>query len=97
MYDLIGKIDEGSQSVVYEAIEKKTNQKYAVKVIKKKDQDIISNLKTQFRILKNLDHPNVVKAYNLFIDEKIGIHHLVLELCDSPNLRFHMLKNHILK
>ena len=78
MYDLVRKIDEGSQSVVYEASQKKTKRKYAVKVIKKRDQDIIINLKTQFRILRNLDHPNIVKAYNLFIDEKLGIHHLVL-------------------
>ena len=78
MYDLVRKIDEGSQSVVYEALQKKTKRKYAVKVIKKRDQDIIINLKTQFRILRNLDHPNIVKAYNLFIDEKLGIHHLVL-------------------
>lgn len=81
MYDLVRKIDEGSQSVVYEALQKKTKRKYAVKIIRKRDQDIIFNLKTQFRILRNLDHPNIVKAYNLFIDEKLGIHHLVLEYC----------------
>ncbi len=79
MYDVGKKIDEGAQSVVYEAVEKKTNKKFAVKVIKKKDLDIIRSLKTQFRILKNLDHPNIIKAHNLFIDEKMGLSHLVLE------------------
>lgn len=97
MYDLIRKIDEGGQAVVFEAIEKKTKEKYAVKVIKKKDQDIIRSLKTQFRILKNLDHPSIIKAYNLFIDEKCGISHLVLEYSSWPNLRFHLLKHRTLK
>lgn len=68
MYELTGKIDQGAESVVYEAIERKTNKKFAVKVFKKKDQDFINRIKTQFRILKNLDHPNIVKAYNLFVN-----------------------------
>lgn len=72
------KIDEGMESVVYKAVEKSTKVIYAVKVFKKKDQDILNRLKTQFRILKNLNHPNIIKAYNLFINEKIGLSHLVL-------------------
>jgi serine/threonine protein kinase len=65
---LVGKIDEGAESVVYEGREKKSDKKYAVKVFKKKDQDFINRIKTQFRILKNLNHPNIIKAYNLFVN-----------------------------
>lgn len=36
MYELIKKIDEGTESVVHEAIEKQTGNKYAVKVIRTK-------------------------------------------------------------
>lgn len=68
IYDLQSKIGEGANSVVYEAIDKRNQNKFAVKITRKKDQEIIKNLKTQFRILKNLEHQSIVKAYNLFVD-----------------------------
>lgn len=67
MYDLLKIIDDGAESVVYLGVEKKTQNKFAIKVFRKKDQDVINRIKTQFRILKNLDHPNIIKAYNLFV------------------------------
>ena len=54
---------------------------FAVKVIKNKDKDLIQTLKKQFLIAKNLEFETILKTYNLFIDEKIGICHLVMEYC----------------
>lgn len=63
-----------------------------MKVIKGKDQDIIQTLKKQFLILKNLSHESILKSYNLFVDEKRGISHLVTELCHYENLKLYLLR-----
>ena len=38
IYDLQSKIGEGANSVVYEAIDKRNQNKFAVKITRKKDQ-----------------------------------------------------------
>lgn len=66
-------------------------------MLKIKDVDRIFNLKQHFRILKNLSHPNIIQAHNLFINETKGLSHLVCEHFDALNLRIHLLKNRVLK
>ena len=38
-------------------------------------------------MLKKLDHPNVIKVYDLYIDEDSLTCHMVMDLCKFPDLR----------
>ena len=61
----------GGYGTVYEAINKKTNEKRAIKVVdkstvnKEEEADILSEIE----VLKQLDHPNIMKIYEFGSDK----------------------------
>ena len=58
----------------------KNNKKYAIKTVPKKKYDMdIDKIKNEAKILKTLDHPNIVRFYEGYEDDKFI--HLVLEYC----------------
>ena len=65
------KLGKGSFSKVYQITHKKTKQIYACKLLNKKyillQNNGVSALKNEMTIMKDLDHPNIVKNY--FIHE----------------------------
>jgi len=44
-------------------------------------------LKTQYKILKLLSHPNIIEAHNLFVNEQERNCQLVLDYCPSRQLK----------
>ena len=61
------------------------NKKYAVKTIfKEKVKKDLHLLRRELEILKTLDHPNIVKFYEVYQDEKFF--HLVMEYCSGGEL-----------
>lgn len=54
------------------------------------DAEKIKGIKESFLILKQLDHPNILKTYNLYIEEFQEKCYLVSELCDYPDLRSYL-------
>jgi len=84
-YELGDVIGEGGFSVVYRAKRKKDGAVYAVKKITKKEEDVdVDLLKREIYIMKKLNHPNVLKLYEVFEDEEYFW--LVLELVDGSEL-----------
>jgi len=86
-YQLGSEIGRGTFSVVFEAIEKKTGQKVAVKCVKlanQSDDDNINSLKGEIRIMKKCDHPNILKLYQVFVEEENF--NLVMELVPGKEL-----------
>ncbi len=47
-------------------------------------------LETEFEILKNVDHPNIIKFYEMYIDNKH--YHLVTEFCGGGELFEHIIE-----
>jgi len=70
----------GGFSVVVEGIKKKTNEKFAVKCIKKTmvEGDDIKLLRREIHIMKKVNHPNILKLYEVF--ENDDEFFLVMEL-----------------
>jgi calcium-dependent protein kinase len=74
-YDLGDKIGEGGFGEVFSVIHKKTGAERAVKVIyKTEDSDIDfervnATIRNEFNAVKSLDHPNLLKQYEMFEDE----------------------------
>mmetsp|Transcript_56575 Transcript_56575/g.132499 ORF Transcript_56575/g.132499 Transcript_56575/m.132499 type:complete len:442 (-) Transcript_56575:46-1371(-) len=91
----VGEVGEvlgvGSFSVVHAAKNVKTGQPLAVKMVKiPKDNEIfLRRLKREVKILKVLEHPNIVKLVNVFeAPTKVN---LVMERCDGGEL-FNLLE-----
>ncbi|CAD8095298.1 unnamed protein product [Paramecium sonneborni] len=84
--DLIG---EGAYSRVYKGFCNKTKEFVAIKVIdwsKVKDKYYISGFQREIRILRDLDHQNIVKIIELIHDAIQNREYLIMEYCDSQNL-----------
>jgi serine/threonine protein kinase len=62
------RIGKGSFSTIYKAFNTNDNKEYAIKEVIIDKKSIKSNVKREFLVLKKLNHPNIVKLYDLIID-----------------------------
>ena len=61
------------------------DQKFAIKSVKRDStEEYIRSLEKEFRILKDVDHPNIIKFYETYQDQKYF--HFVIELCQGGEL-----------
>ena len=68
------------------------SQVYAVKIIKKdKLTNDINPLKNEFELLRFLDHPNILKFYEIFQDT--NHYYFVMEYCDGGSITTYIEKN----
>ncbi|CAK9042718.1 unnamed protein product [Durusdinium trenchii] len=77
-------IGEGSYGSVQKCMYKDTGQWRAVKTINKKFVKDPKQFQEEMAIMKLLDHPNIVRLYETFDDERNV--YLVLELCSGGEL-----------
>jgi len=88
----IGKLlGSGATANVFRAVNQRTGQEVAVKVICKRvvtDQQMLQN---EIQIHKATDHPNILRLLETFEDETN--HYLVTELCEGGDLWHHMVSN----
>ena len=85
-YKIEGTIGKGSFATVKKAKNRFTGKTYAVKVLSKKkmsEEDKVA-MQTEIDILKQIDHPNVVKLIDVFEDERHWC--LVMELMEGGEL-----------
>lgn len=83
-YEIIKELGTGSFGQVYKVKHLKyPDQVYAMKIIKKRtlDDDTIVN---EINCLKELDHPNIMKVYEVYHDNENF--YLILELCEGQEL-----------
>ena len=83
-YEKISLLGKGSYSSVYKVRNKNTNLFRAMKVIQKNFQKDNDEILREINILKNMDHPNVMKIYGFLEDEKN--YYLIQEFCDEGDL-----------
>jgi calcium-dependent protein kinase len=70
-YDNLGMINEGSYGMVIKVKQNMMNEERAMKIIKKSTITFKINeddLFDEIKILKSLDHPNIIKIYEFFKD-----------------------------
>ena len=83
-YQKIKRIGKGSYGSVFQVMNKNTNLIRAMKVIPKNFQKDNQEILREINILKNLDHPNVMKIYEFLEDDKN--YYLIQEFCDGGDL-----------
>ena len=85
-YQIIRKIGEGSYGSVFLAINSLTKQNVAIKKINKIKENEIDDLeiKNEIDILRNLDHPNIVKIIEFYSTEKA--YYVITDYCPSGEL-----------
>jgi calcium-dependent protein kinase len=87
-------LGRGAYSEVREALHIPSNEMRAVKIIFKKDcsKDDQQRIYREVKILKNLDHPNIIKVNEYFDDEKFI--YIVMELVHGGELFDKIMEEH---
>jgi len=69
-YEVIEEIGEGGFGTVVRGINKRTGQERAIKVVRKENVNVTDHgkLMDEVKLLIGLDHPNIVKTYEVFED-----------------------------
>ena len=83
----VGKeLGAGAYGEVRRVVHIETGEQRAVKVISKQNLNEVemNTLYNEINILKNLDHPNIVKIYEYFEDDKRF--YIITEICTGGEL-----------
>jgi len=84
-YYVLGReLGTGAFSVVREGTNKKTGQKVAIKIMDKASGDDLVYLRREIANMKKINHPNVVKLYDVF--EDATKFYLIIELVQGVEL-----------
>jgi tetratricopeptide (TPR) repeat protein len=78
------EIGEGGMGVVYEATDRRTDGRVALKTLRSVDAQALARLKTEFRALQEIQHPNLVSLGELI--EADGHWFFTMELVDGVPL-----------
>ena len=87
-YKLIEMLGRGGMGGVFLAHHTMMNRRVALKVVSKQiaqDQAALEQFLTEARAIAALDHPNIVRAYNVDCEE--GRYYLVMEYVEGKNLQ----------
>lgn len=87
-YTVLKKLGEGAYGEVY-AVENSQGEKFAIKCYKIHEDSVLANnhytdVEREYRRGRVLDHPNIIRSYDLFSDQRTN--YLVLELVDGKTL-----------
>ncbi|KAJ0400535.1 hypothetical protein P43SY_008398 [Pythium insidiosum] len=93
-YVVTSKLGSGSFAVVYKGYHKVTKAPVAIKALSlsKLNRKLLANLELEIAIMRQIDHPNVVKLYEIKKTEKHM--YLVLEYCAGGDLQQFMRRFH---
>ena len=83
-YEVIKKIGEGSFGRIYKVKNKESKDIRAMKQVLKSKIPDINKFKNEINILSTVDHPNILRLFEVFEDEKYF--YLIIELCEGGEL-----------
>lgn len=78
----------GAFGTVYEAVDTKFGGRVAVKVLAREQSQAIIRFKREFRSLADVVHPNLVRLYELVVDD--SAHYFSMELVDGSDFLSHV-------
>lgn len=85
------KIGEGGCAKVYLALDNKTEQQVAIKIVPKEPNDDEEFIKNEVELVKQLNHPNICKIYDVI--ETYTSFYIIMEYCSNGTLIDYLSKN----
>ena len=92
-YEIIEHVGIGGMSYVYKALDTKTGQIVAIKILKEElqnDEEFVKKFKDEAIASKKINHRNVVNNYDI-VDED-NLHYIVLEYIEGETLNKYIKK-----
>ena len=86
-FEVLERIGEGANSIVYKCSDRTTKEIYALKSPKRSDPELLEGLRQGYEVMKTLNHKYICKAYYFFIKNKSNTCSIVTEYCAYPDLR----------
>ena len=83
-YDILKQLGKGGYGKVYEVRNKKTGEIRACKHLSKLNIKNLEKFKREIEILKKMDHPNIIKLYEVFESERSL--YLIMEECKGGEI-----------
>ena len=83
-YDVLKQLGKGGYGKVYEVRNKKTGEIRACKHLSKLNIKNLEKFKREIEILKKLDHPNIIKLYEVFESDRSL--YLIMEECKGGEI-----------
>ena len=87
-YQIEAEIGQGGMAIIYRAVDLKSQQKVAMKVLREqyvKDSEFLRRFQREAYAMMKIYHPNIVQVYNVGCDG--DIHYIVMELVEGPTLK----------
>jgi sugar lactone lactonase YvrE/transcriptional regulator with XRE-family HTH domain len=95
-YRLVRRIGSGGMGQVFEAVDVQTGHRVAVKVLLARtevDPQALHRFAQEGGILASLDHPNIVKVHDTYLEEHAA--YIVMELVEGQSLAQLMRSTHL--
>lgn len=83
------ELGHGGMGVVYRAFDKEMKRTVAIKVMKEDridSQEAVERFRREIRLLGNLNHENIVRAFHTHVDESTHTRYLVMEFVEGVEL-----------
>ena len=93
-YEMKKTIGKGTFSIVKLGIKKSTKEKVAIKILEKSkiiSKDDLIRIKREISILKNFNHKNIIKIYDIFQDNEK--YYIIMEYCENGELFNYIVEN----
>jgi serine/threonine-protein kinase len=88
-YKLLKKLGQGGMGTVYKAHDEKLDRIVAIKVLAKEFSSkdaYVQRFLREGRVMVKLDHPNVIRCYDIDKDEEKGLHFLAIEFVEGGSV-----------
>jgi serine/threonine protein kinase len=67
-FDVLRRLGEGGEGLVYEAVDRERAGRVALKMLRRIDADALLRLKDEFRSVQDIEHPNLIRLFELLCD-----------------------------
>jgi len=83
-YNVLEVVGQGSTGVVYRARHRENGRQVALKTLRTDDHEMIRVAEAEFALLRLIEHPNIIRAFDFFIASDRVV--LVLEFFEGQSL-----------
>ncbi|MCA9717300.1 MAG: protein kinase [Myxococcales bacterium] len=86
-YRLLRLIEAGGHGVVHEAWDVREDRRVAIKTMHRSSVSAEYRLRREFRVVKHINHPNLVRLYSLGFDRRRSKSYYTMEIVDGVDFR----------